>query len=179
MKFIFGWKGISIAVAILIALIGVFINVRINHKNYYDPFIDFEFKLDFGPYGRNNINTFNDTITKDLVLHGNMKTDFKLTEWQRMIIFNKMSEMDIMSYDSDLNYGVKDYQHPENLALAIRIKGKEKTIYWSAPWSFTDEEMANLSDEQKEFLELVNYIKRIVYKSKEYKILPKPEGGYL
>lgn len=179
MKFIFGWKGIAVAVAILLALVGVFINLRVNYKNYYDPFIDFEFRLDFDAYGRSGINTFNNTITKDLVLGGNVVTDYILSERQRMIIFNKMSDMDIMSYGSDLNYGVYDFQHPENLTLIVHIGAEEKTIYWSVPWSFSEENMKKLSEEQIEFLELVNYIKRIVYKSKEYKSLPKHVGGYL
>ena len=179
MKFLFSKKGLFIALIILLILIAIFVDMRIGQRNYYNPFRKFAFELDFGAYGRNNVDTFRNLLTKDLVLSGPINTNFKFSGREKKEIFNRMYKMDILSYPLTLNDGFHDFEHPENYVLRVKIDNEEKTIYWSAPWSFFDEDMDKLSDQQIAFKELVEYIKGIVYNSRKYKSLPAHEGGYL
>ncbi len=179
MKFLFSRKGLFIALIILLILIAIFVDMRIGQRNYYNPFTEFGFELDFGAYGRNNVDTFRNRLTKDLVLSGSIDANFKFSGREKKEIFNRMYKMDILSYPMTLNDGLHDFEHPESYVLRVKIDNEEKTIYWSAPWSFFDEDMEKLTDEQLAFKELVEYIKGIVYNSREYKALPDHEGGYL
>lgn len=179
MKFLFSWKGLLIALVILLILVGIFVDMRIRQENYYNPFQEFEFELDFGSYGMNNINTFNERLTKDLVDYGSINTDFRFNGSEKKDIFNMMYKMDILSYPLTLNDGFHDFEHPEGYMLRVKIDGEEKTIYWSAPWTFFDEDIEKLTDDQLAFKALVEHIKEIIYNSREYKSLPVQKGSYL
>lgn len=153
--------------------------MRIGQRNYYNPFCEFGFELDFGAYGQNNVNTFKELLTKDLDNSGPINTNFKFYGRQKKEIFNRMYKMDILSYPLTLNDDFHDYEHPESYMLRVKIDNEEKTIYWSAPWSFYDEDLEKLTEEQIAFKELVEYIKGIIYNSKQYKSLPMNDGSYL
>ena len=47
MKFLFSKKGLFIALIILLVLIAIFVDMRIGQRNYYNPFTEFGFGLDF------------------------------------------------------------------------------------------------------------------------------------
>lgn len=180
MKGLFGWKSLAIAIVILLILVIILIVEISNRDPLYNEATEFEFELSFGCYGRNNINTFKDTITKDLVSAGSITVDYEMPERVKKEIFRMMRSMDIMSYPENLNFPIFD-EHVEYLYLRVVIGEKEQIVRWTVPWGFNfwDDNGKNMSLQHYQFKILVEYISRHVYESKTWKALPKHEGGYL
>jgi len=179
MKFLFSWKGIVIAIIILLALIAILINFRINGYERYDVVDEFDFELSFGTYGKKNINTFNDTITKDLVLAGTITTDYVLPEHVKKRVYNMLRDMDVLSFPSELALPMVDTDRTNFLYLRIVIDGEENSIQCWVPWGFKLGGIGSTSVQHYQFLTLTNYISNHVYKSDEWQGLPKTVGGYL
>lgn len=136
MKFLFSWKGLAIALAILIALVVIWINVRNEGYKRYDDLTEFEFELDFGPYGRNNLNTFNDTLTKDLVLNGTKTVEYVLPKRQKRVTYNMLKALDIMNCPEDFTTEPVEDEHVYSIRLRTVIDGEEKEIRWRVVWGF-------------------------------------------
>ncbi len=180
MKGLFGWKSLAIAIILLVLLIVILI-LEVNDRNpAYDAGTEFEFELSFGCYGKNNINTFNDTITKDLVSAGVITTDYIMPDHAKKRVFKMLRDMDILSYPASLNFSTSD-EHVDHLYLKAVIGEEEQIVRWTVPWGFGfwDGEGAKMSVRHYQFKILVEYISKHVYESDEWKALPKIEGGYL
>lgn len=146
----------------------------------YSEDLEFEFSLSFGAYGRSNINTFEDTITKDLVSAGKIKTEYIMPESIRKEIYLMLEEMDIMNFPSDLSFPLS-HEQDDDLNLQVIIEGEERTVRWIINWdSMTWGPMIdNITAQHRQFQELVEFITKTVYESEEWKSLPKAEGGYI
>ena len=146
----------------------------------YTEDLEFEFKLSFGAYGRSNINTFENTITKDLVSAGNIKTEYIMPEATRKEVYSMLERMDIMNFPSDLNFPLNN-EHVDHLNLRVIIEGEEKIVTWTVIWGFTFEGdmSSNITKQHLQFQELVEFISTYVYESDEWKSLPDIEGGYM
>lgn len=67
--------------------------------DYYMPKtmpVDFAFKITFGVGGKNEINTFNHTITKDLLQDGKTTGAFTFTKAEMEAIYKKMRKLNII-----------------------------------------------------------------------------------
>ena len=64
---------------------------------------DFNFNLSFGIYGKNNINTYGNTFTKDLVLNGLETIDFYISEEKKIDIYNAFVEYKIYELPANIN----------------------------------------------------------------------------
>ncbi len=179
MKFIFSWKGLVIAIIILLVLIALLITFRIDSYNRYDKVDEFNFELSWGPYGRKNISTFNDTITKDLMSAGIITTDYVLPRHVNKRIYNMMRDMEILSFPSKLYLNYIDIGHNDNLYLRVVINGEENIVSCRVPWSYNLKGVGEESVHHYQFMTLTNYISRYVYGTDEWKSLPKSVGGYL
>jgi hypothetical protein len=141
-----------------------------------DPqFLKIHFYYGFG----NELNTFEQTYTKDLVLDGYITVDFWLTEAEQETIRNKLQVVNFFSFPDTLIYQigpdsimVRIEPDPGWQFLRVTDENKEKIVYWRYP----------LPDEY-EFvpllLELKNLIVDIIESKPEYKALPPPRGGRL
>ncbi len=178
MKFLFGWKGLTIAIIILFALIVILVVEVSNNRQVYVSDIDFEFSLNFGTYGRNNINTYEDTITKDLVSAGRLTVEYVLPEETKRKIFNMMKIKDFMSFSENLNVPIYD-GYTKHLSLKVTIGGEEHTVRWNVPWDLEMVAKERMTIYHLGFLDIVEYISNQVYESPEWKTLPKSEGSYL
>ena len=178
MKFLFGWKGLTIAIIILLALIVILVVEVRNNRQAYDSDIDFEFSLNFGTYGKNNINTYEDTITKDLVSAGRRTVEYVLPEEIKKKIFSMMKMKDFMSFPENLNIQIYD-GYTKHLSLKVTIGGKEHTVRWNVPWDLEKVAKARMTAYHLGFLDIVEYISNYVHESPEWKALPKSEGSYL
>ncbi|MDX1358259.1 MAG: hypothetical protein R3232_05470 [Clostridia bacterium] len=179
MKGVFKWS-LLVAIILLLALIAILVLEIIDNRPVYNADLDFEFELSFGCYGRNNINTFNDTITKDLVSAGRVTVDYVMPEYARRRVFIMLRDMEIMDYPESLNFTIND-PHVDYLYLRVVIEGEENVVRWTVPWGFHfyDGMASNISLQHYQFMVLVKYIERHVYKSETWESLPQIEGGYL
>lgn len=179
MKFMFSWKGLTVVVILLLVLVALLINFRVNDKSVYDPYGDFDFKFNFGEDGITEINTFDYTITKMRTSSFRRKTGYLLPPWARKRIFDTMHSMDIMSYPDSLNDGNDISGEQENFTLVVRMDNVEKTIKWDIPLHLSNDEYKSMSDEQKAFLKLARQIRAIITNSRAFRTLTIQGGFYL
>lgn len=137
---------------------------------------DFDFCLNFNTYGRNQIDTYKGTFTKDLVLDGTMTIDFEIPEDMKRDIFKLMIENEIMSLPDELKVEGMAVTPACDYKLTVTMDGKTKEIIWKEGFSpaLTDK----LPKENQKFLEIVKFISDYIYSTDEYKKMPKPNGGY-
>lgn len=134
----------------------------------------FNFSVSFG-YGdvnKNEINTFNNTVTKDLVTKGTATANLTLTNEEMIDIYNRMREIDVLreldldNSDSSCSSTPVNEDHWE-----IQVNGEQRTFDWSS-------EKCDLTDDANKLKELRSYIFDIVKEKKEYRDLPEAVGGY-
>lgn len=135
---------------------------------------DFNFRVSYG-YGevtKNEINTYENTATKDLVVNGEAQTDLTLSEDEMRGIYEKMKEIDITGRlklkPDQSSCSVVPYNED---SWKVTAGGKTVTLSWS-------EEHCELTDDAKALKALRMYIQRIVEGKEAYQQLPEAKGGY-
>jgi len=135
---------------------------------------DFNFSIQFG-FGKNNeINTFEGTLTKDLIADGKAETDFTFTSKEMREIYEMMREVNVLESKRLKPNSIVNgcYQEPhEEDRWTIDINGK--TIRLDVSGAYCEP-----TDDAKELFDLRNEIFMIVKGKEEYKALPDPVGGY-
>jgi hypothetical protein len=129
----------------------------------------FEFVLKYGVMYKNELNTNENTFTKDLVMDGVVTTDLTLTGEQKNDIRMLMERMDIESYRG-MNEG-KVMEPSSGFQFDIQWKGKQLLIDW----------IGGFGDDSKavQMQELTQLIIEMVESNEAYKQLPPIQGGYL
>ncbi|HRX43055.1 MAG TPA: hypothetical protein P5315_09770 [Clostridia bacterium] len=187
MKIITSWISIVLVICLLGICVAVLIHERsgdiedeilTNGSDNKVEISEFEFSLTFGPRGRTSINTFTNTITKDLALDGVITTKYVISKNDRKKIREMLSEMDILAFPKNLNVR-SYYDHTEIISFHAIIDGREHTVSWTVPWDFDFYEEDRLTVIHHDFMEFVKFIRDLVIGSKEYKALPEARGGYL
>lgn len=136
----------------------------------------FNFKLNFNTYGKDQINTYNKTFTKDLVLNGSQTIDFEFSTEVKQQILELMTKMNIMSCPDDLKVEGMGITPPCHYKLTVTIKGETKTIIWDE--GFYSGMTENLPRDNVNFLKLVEFVSNNIYSMEEYKNMPEANGGY-
>lgn len=134
---------------------------------------DFNFVVRFG-YGdvtKNEINTFQGTVTKDLITKGTATAHLKFTPNEMREIYGKMREINIIApkkFATSRNCS----QSPSNEdEWTVTVDGKTESFSWT-------DRNCELSDDAIALLELRNFIQSIVNAKEAYQALPAAEGGY-
>lgn len=133
---------------------------------------DFDFSVRFGITSKNEINTYEDQVTKDLVSEGTAKTDLALTDDEMKSIYDRMQEINILR-ELDLkprSTSCSQTPYSEDY-WKIRVDGQTKQFHWS-------EEHCSQGKDAKAMEELRDFIFNIVKNKDEYKNLPEAVGGY-
>ena len=95
--------------SVICFLILILISCTINNSSPKLP-KDFKFEICYGTYGRNCINTFNGTYTKDLINNGNITTKLILNRNELQLIYNKMLNIELFDYPKDFKpTGVQNF----------------------------------------------------------------------
>lgn len=133
---------------------------------------DFEFSVQFGVGSKNEINTFNNTVTKDLVVDGTITKKIPLTKEEIKSVYEKMKQINVLEPKKLEQKKKRCMQTPYSEdKWKIKLNGETITFYLS-------EEYCNYTNDAKQLIELRNYIFDIVLNKDEYKKLPEPSGGY-
>ncbi|WP_019909568.1 hypothetical protein [Paenibacillus sp. HW567] len=133
---------------------------------------DFAFSVRYGVTAKNEINTFNGTVTKDLVSSGTATANLKLTDAEMTDIYNRMRELNVLG---ELKLEVEDkacaqVPYVEEHWL-IQINGEQRPLDWS-------EEHCQIPSDARKLKELRNVIVELVTSRSEYQALPEAVGGY-
>ncbi|WP_145025539.1 hypothetical protein [Paenibacillus sp. Y412MC10] len=134
---------------------------------------DFNFVVRFG-YGdvtKNEINTFQETVTKDLITKGTATAHLKFTQDEMREIYGKMREIHIMA-PKRFTKSHSCSKSPSNEdEWTVTVDGKTESFSWT-------DRNCELSDDAIALLELRNFIQSIVNTKVAYQALPAAEGGY-
>jgi hypothetical protein len=135
---------------------------------------DFGFVLNYGIGAKNKLDTFKGQFTKDLAANRTTTTRLKLTNDEMKKIYQRMVEINIVSYPEVFKPSstLAQYVTPHpTYEFTINIDKVTKKIYW---------EDVNQSDslDAKRLRDLIENIRQTVESKEEYKKLPPMKGGY-
>ncbi|MNC60208.1 hypothetical protein D3C75_1100690 [compost metagenome] len=122
--------------------------------------------------GKNEINTFNHTVTKDLVTQGTAQAELTFTVSEMAEIYARLREINILR-ELDLEpvkrgCGQTPYEEEH---WQIQLNGEQRSFDWS-------EENCEVGRDAKQLKELRSYIWERVITKAEYLELPEAVGGY-
>jgi hypothetical protein len=144
---------------------------------------DFGFRIEFGTYGRNCIDTYSNTFTKDLVEAGSETIDFVIPYNVIRNIYEAFLEYRISELPDDINAEIeiiegKTYSNVEpyrEYVLNYICDGKTRTIVYNEGESWPVEDAPDTRDRLMGFVE---YISNYIYSTEEYGKMSPAEGGY-
>jgi hypothetical protein len=130
-------------------------------------------------YGfKNELNTFDKTYQKDLVMDGTVKTTFWLTSDEQEQILSKANSIKFFQFPDTIPYqkmpdGTRVTFDPDPGPQFLRIEYQNmvKKIVWFYPINYENEYTQPL-------LELTKLLEQIIKSKPEYKKLPPARGGY-
>jgi hypothetical protein len=126
----------------------------------------------WGVGAKNELNTFEGTFTKDLVVDGTKTTRLSLSQEELSQIRQKMVDIGFFDYPENFppkpGYGVDprmDYY------LKVQIGSTVKEVSWNAESMIDSSIQDNLG-------QLYTYLVSIIVQKPEYKMLPPANGAY-
>lgn len=136
----------------------------------------FNILVKFGIYARNELNTFNDTFTKDLILDGTATTRLVLSQTDFDSIESRMLSIDIFSYPDTFVVQHSDtvgfFIPYQTYALKVKVDSRWKDLFWK-------DSIISSDPRGTELREAFEFIRRLVASKPEYGQLPPARGGYM
>jgi hypothetical protein len=167
-------KFLLIPVAIIIlAAVGFFIFKQKNIPPQNPPTggpTTFNLIFRYGVGAKNELNTFEQTYTRDMVMDPPVTIKLKLSDSELNSIFQRINDLKLFDESAEPVEGNGFGGIPcSNYYLKVQIDSAQKELSW-------DNCREKISDKLQEF---TNYIIQIIESKEEYKKLPTPKGGYL
>ncbi|OKP75532.1 hypothetical protein A3842_19775 [Paenibacillus sp. P3E] len=133
---------------------------------------DFAFSVRYGITARNEINTFNGTVTKDLISNGTATINLRLTDAEMDDIYQQLRGMNALGglelEIKDKTCGREPYTEEH---WTIQVNGQQETLNWS-------EANCEITADAKRLEALRIKIVKLVQSRPEYQALPEAVGGY-
>jgi hypothetical protein len=131
----------------------------------------------YGIESRNQLNTFDDTFTKDLISDGTVTTHMRMSQPELDSIKARLVQIGFFSYPDTFVVHPTDsvnYFHIPYSTYVFTVFHDHyfKNLFWQ------DSRIA-ADDRAKKFRDAIAYITTIVTSRREYKVLPPARGGYL
>jgi len=136
----------------------------------------FNMSLKYGVNARNELNTFTDTFTKDLVLDGTATTKLVLSAPELDTLEAMFLTIDIFSYPDTFvaQHGDTDGVVTPHTTYVLKLTRDErqKVLYWEDALISTDPRATALRS-------VFDFVRTLVEGKEEYQSLPPARGGYL
>lgn len=135
---------------------------------------DFAFHVRYGigDPPKNEINTYNGTVTKDLIADGSVTADISFTQEELLAIYKQMQDLDIMGSKKLGPASKSGTKIPFQQDIwKVTIDGTTKSFEWS-------DQYVTLTADARQLWELRNWINEIVEGKEAYQALPDVAGGY-
>jgi len=142
---------------------------------------DFNFIFRYGVGAKNELNTFQGTYTKDMILAPPITINLHLAPDEMYIISKKMIEIDFFIYPEDFKIVVPEGEsyglvHPtSSYYFKVEYQSEVKELTWDNK----DFAIFYKDEEADKLRELIKLIINIIEARKEYQKLPPPAGGYM
>ncbi len=160
-------KKIIFSIAFIVALFGC---KKENPVEQHDEqFIQIDYSYNF----KDELNTFEGFLQKDLVMDGTTKVSFWLSTQEQNSILEAVNEAHFFALP-DTIYSQKDVTiapNPSPDGLRIKYEGQEKTVTWFYPLEPGSESTLLLNN-------LTSKIREVINSSSTYQKLPPARGGY-
>lgn len=155
-----------------IVLIMMILGSCSNESNnaYNEMPADFDFSLKYGVYGKEEINTFQDFIVKDLVEDGTVQASLILNEQDMNDIYNEMMTLNIMDELELKKEEGCDSEPPSMRVWDIHMNGETK--------KFNYQSYCETPPDVLKLYQLEEFIRKIIIQKEEYKKLPAVNGSY-
>ncbi len=136
---------------------------------------NFGFSVSFGYGMKGNINTYDGTVTKDLIEDGTVTADIALTDEEMVEIYEKMKEINITNPKQFV-------PEPKDGQMCEQIPYEEDK--WEI--TFDNKTVSHIisgkhcepTEDAKQFFKLRNFAFSKIKNKDEYHELPKAKGGY-
>jgi len=157
-----------LVLVIALAVAGFLIFRQINLLTQNSP-ADFNLIFRYGVGAKNELNTVNQTYTKDMVMDPPITVDLKLTDSELAGVYKKMSDLKVFEINE---------ASTEKNVMVTPCSG----YYFKAQIGFLIKELSwdgcrgKINDKLQQF---TDYIIKIIEAKEEYKKLPDPRGLYL
>ncbi|MFC1949538.1 hypothetical protein ACFLW0_05140 [Chloroflexota bacterium] len=132
----------------------------------------------YGVTARNELNTFEGTYTKDMIMDPSITVELSLTEEELDRIYQKMVEIDFFDYPDEFSVPIA----PGGLVTMVT---PYSSYYFEVEYDSTvkelrwEDEIMNQNEEADKLRELIRLIRDIIESKEEYKELPSPTSGYM
>ncbi len=123
----------------------------------------------YGVGAKNELNTFTQTYTKDMVMDPSVTIKLKLTDNELAGIYQKLNDLKLFSESTKPVEGNVMVTPCSSYYLKVQINSKQKELSWNNC-------RGRISDKFQQF---TSYLIQIIESKEEYKKLPEPQGGYL
>ena len=132
----------------------------------------------YGVGARNELSTFEDTYTKDMVMDPSITVNLSLTEEELDRIYQKMVEINFFDYPDRFSVSVPAGELVTMVTphmsyyFKVEYDSRIKELWW-------EDEIMNENEEASRLREFIQLIRDIIESKEEYKELPEPTSGYL
>jgi hypothetical protein len=142
------------------------------------PKSDFNFIFQYGVTGGNELDTFQGTYTKDMVIDPPITINLSLSKEEMGSIYQKMLEIDFFNYPDDFTVTVPPGELTgmvtpySSYYFMVESKSGEKELKW-------EDKITNPDEKAGKLRELITLIRSMIESKEEYKQLPEAKSGYL
>ena len=167
-----GWL-IVVSLALVLALLGTVGCGASTHKAS-----NFNLIFKYGVGAKNELNTFEGTYTKDMIMDPPITVKLYLSQEEVDRIYQKMVEIDFFSYPDKFFVSVPPGEVVGMVTpflsyyFKVEYDSKTKELWW-------EDEIIKEDEKAEKLRELIKFIRDIIESKEEYKKLPSPRGGYL
>ena len=123
----------------------------------------------YGVEAKNELNTFDQTYTRDMVMDPSVTIKFKLTDNELAGIYQKLNDLKLFSESTKSIEENMMVMPCSSYYLKVQINSEQKELSWNNC-------RGRISDKFQQF---TNYVIQIIESKEEFKKLPTPQGGYL
>ncbi len=147
-------------------------NARDGDSNNGKENNSFNIVFRYGIGAKNELNTFNGTFTKDLVINGSVTATLILSKEELEGLHQKIIEMDLFAYpDSFPPHPNRRISPQDDYYLRVQSGSAIKELSWNINSQIESNIQENLN-------QLTEYITALIEQQPEYKALPTPTGAY-
>jgi hypothetical protein len=138
----------------------------------------FNFDFRYGVGAKNELDTFEKTYTRDMIVDPSVKIKMELTDGEMVEIYQKMMEINFFDYPDKFSVTVPAGESfgMETPCSSYYFKAAYKSTIKEVSW----DDCITYKDQGADKLrELIRYIENVIESKEEYKRLPTPRGSYL
>ena len=163
----------SIPLTLLILISNLFFSCNSQQRQAINFNLDFKYGITL----RNELDTFNNNYTKDMVTTPSLTVDLVLTDQEKQQIYDKMIEIDFFNYPDKFAVQVPSGQNVgivtpySKYSFHVLYDSKTKDLSW-------DDEITNSDPKADKLRNLIQMIQNIIESKNEYKQLPPATGAY-